>query len=508
MVRSQMQLYRLQVFILRLVLVFCTSAYADNRTQKPARPFHSYCSYVLRFFGIQANQNYPALEVFQSEKWTYRTEVSPTHIPDGTLVEGSINARGIQPHYKIDLSHPALKSYLEFAKTLKGKNISIEEKIKLLTKETKRLLPGRGYFNFTYLNLLERHSKSNTPVSLGDYLDAKVGTCRENALLMNLALQEAGIPSKFHYLNIQRSMTLLGKVSEDHAFNTVVVNGKETIVDSFFADLNGVPLAEFRIKKQVIGKKGTVEFVKFLHFPKFSIPHKVKSDASFQLIGAGNRTLNFHIKGRESAERSFDQENERYRNAGPDEEVDVEWIFSPFYVPLGHSTLRIGNKSYEFTKKGWEVHTGGKDSARAFLFNNPFFKKQYEKYKDKGMAPFSVGIPIKIKKAHLEKFQSNIQNGSAKEEEFSLIFNNCNQCLLKNMGPDFVPPNAFEYFSSVLTFRKLMLSSTGPMNVYALPGVGSYHRYQNLMPEYLYKDWSHSQEQWRVLNGWIQQLKK
>jgi hypothetical protein len=200
------------------------------------------------------------------------------------------------------------------------------------------------------------------------------------------------------------------------------------------------------------------------------IPEKNKN--SFVIVAGKDKVLNFNVLGRTPSERRFKEEQVAYEDSGPDDAVTIEWLFNPFYFPLGHTTFRVGEGLFEFTTKGWESHADGTDSARAFLFNNPFFKSQYRKYQSQGMPPFSLGVSLSMRKSQVADFLKRIKDGNA--DPFSLFNNNCNQCMLRTLqdaGINVADSSGYAAFSSVLTFRKLLLETQGPVNVYPIAGV-------------------------------------
>ncbi len=186
-------------------------------------------------------------------------------------------------------------------------------------------------------------------------------------------------------------------------------------------------------------------------------------------LGQGKQ---YNVLSRGQAEKRFKLEQQAYEKAGPSDLVAVEWIFLPYYFPLGHSALRVGNTVWEFTSKGWKVHGTGGDNARAFLYNNPFFRTQYGKFEsEESMVPFSIGRSKMFPKSLVEKlFQSNDKLEQAKS--FSVLLRNCNQCLIDLTNEhqlDFSQPQTwYEKFSSVRTFQP-MLEAASEVNIYPLP---------------------------------------
>ena len=123
---------------------------------------------------------------------------------------------------------------------------------------------------------------------------------------------------------------------------------------------------------------------------RISRRHTASRTGRIEVTVEGVRTTTFILQGRSTAERKFKQEAEVLRHATTDDSLTVEWIFLPFYNIYGHSVVRIGNQLYEFGKHGWKLHT----SARAFLFNNPFFKRRVARYRDSGNAAVLVWDPL------------------------------------------------------------------------------------------------------------------
>lgn len=198
----------------------------------------------------------------------------------------------------------------------------------------------------------------------------------------------------------------------------------------------------------------------------------------FELAGPDGRKYRFRTEGRSPAERRFKLEAQFYEDAAPEDLVTVEWLYHPFYALSGHNSLRIGNSIYEFTHEGgWRIRESGRDNARAFLYNNPLFKRVYERYKGKGMPPFSVGIPLQIPKwkvAELDRWIRQYPQEGGKP--FSFLFNNCSHCVIgafAQTGIGNIKGSKFENFSSLLTTRTVLTQqeiSHGDAVLYILPG--------------------------------------
>jgi hypothetical protein len=203
----------------------------------------------------------------------------------------------------------------------------------------------------------------------------------------------------------------------------------------------------------------------------------VSLSKSVTVLTDDRHPIRFAVEGRSAAERRFAQEQAQIDAAQGDELVPVEWLYHPFYEWDGHNSLRAGNAIYEFTRGGWRVHPGGKDSARAFIYNNPFFKKQYRKFSAAGVPPVSYGVSFLVKKSQLDAMVAGIGVDSKTAKNFSLLVRNCNQCMLKlatRAGVKELAQDPVTAFSSVLTFKKFLTDPPLPTNgtyLYPLPGV-------------------------------------
>lgn len=476
--------------------------------------------------GTAADRGYPAVDRFLREDLRYQRTTSPREIPDGTIVEGSIRTGGTQPDYRINLKDPNVAAYLEEARKIGALSLSDWEKVELVSQLTNSKLPNKSYEGRPYLQILKKYRTGERPVELGAYFEKGSGVCREHALANFLALREAGLKPRYQSMEISR--TFRGQeIIEDHSFNSIEIDGSQVAIDSYFAPFHGRRMKELEDpsgisfsttwKGVAVAKSGPerTRILKKQGFPHFHVPAgKLEQVKDVVVIDQEHRRLLFEVKGRTAAERSFKLEGETIAAAAPDDEVVVEWIFNPFYLPLGHTSLRVGNRLYEFTRKGWELHGGGTDSARAFLFNNAFFKKQYLQHREKGMPPFSIGIPIHIKKSSVDRIESWIaQYPTSTQRPFSLLFNNCNQCMIEafeQAGAAAVGGGSFENFSSVLTFRNLLLTrppAAAKHSIYPLSGVEMpMQTYHEMIPSFLYEP-GQGRELQRILRN-VQQLRR
>ncbi len=200
----------------------------------------------------------------------------------------------------------------------------------------------------------------------------------------------------------------------------------------------------------------------------------------FTVINSIGKEMTFQVLGRTPAERRFRQEDHFIHSTKNEDFVPIEIGFYPYWYRLGHTTMRIGEALYELTLHGWKRHYEEGDKARAFIFNNPFFKTQIRKYGSWGMPSLAFGCTISVKKNQVEQIQlylDRLCNAKGKErEKFSLLYNSCNQGIMKAFEHASIPgfsSKGYLGFSSILSFRKLLLNPQVPVQglyIYPLPG--------------------------------------
>lgn len=228
-------------------------------------------------------------------------------------------------------------------------------------------------------------------------------------------------------------------------------------------------------------------------------PHTVVfgKDRRFSLFNNAGDELVFQVIGRTPAENRFQKEAELIAAAADEELVPIEIGFHPFWRRYGHTTLRIGESLYEFSSDGWRAHNTGADSARAYLFNNPFFKSRLSVFSPSGMPPISFAVSREIKAATVRALQKRLDEKCALQgrgrEKFNLFLSNCNQKLrgvLRDFGIPGFEERGFFDFSSVLSFNQL-LNSPAPDRqrywVYPLPNTDvTEENLRNWFPRVLY----------------------
>jgi hypothetical protein len=205
-------------------------------------------------------------------------------------------------------------------------------------------------------------------------------------------------------------------------------------------------------------------------------PNAEKERSVFPIQFGGSLGIaDVQLAARSPTERRFKNQEIQYENAKPSELVSVEWIFNAQFMPDGHTAFRVGNTAVEFTSRGMVLHEGGRDSARAFLFNNPSLTTVYELYKKIGAQPFSMGVEFMMPKQEVEKFLYEARSYNAENgRKFDFFFNNCNQCMIRLLQSASttlpVPLSTIERFSSVLSIRAVLESSQIPKTgIYLYP---------------------------------------
>ncbi len=206
----------------------------------------------------------------------------------------------------------------------------------------------------------------------------------------------------------------------------------------------------------------------------------VEKEKRFSIFAGHGRELDFGVSGRTPTEKRFKREQAQIEQASLDELVPMEIAFHPFWRRLGHTTLRVGESLFELSSKGWRAHNGGTTSARAYLFNNPYFKHQYGLFKHVGMPPISIAVNVNIPKhqaLRLRNLMTELSEADGKNrEKFSLYTNICNQGIMRVLELSGLPgfsSKGYLGFSSILSFRRLLLHPELPVNaryVYPLPG--------------------------------------
>lgn len=171
----------------------------------------------------------------------YRASGSYVNIlPDGSIVQGSASHNGIQPDYIVDFENPEfhdLRQYIDGIK--KDPNVELLEKVELIKNAVSSLLEKKLYSDRSNYLLAQMYKEAGKDIPLSEYARYRTGVCREHALVLHKALSRLGVDNHFVYAKIERETASLERVVEDHAFNTIIYQGKEWVIDSYISDFNG-----------------------------------------------------------------------------------------------------------------------------------------------------------------------------------------------------------------------------------------------------------------------------
>lgn len=319
---------------------------------------------------------------------------------------------------------------------------------------------------------------------LGDAIQACIPLSRGKSklrslmLLEELVLQESGLRSNV------ASILLAQLILENHSR----IDSRVVCVDSGFernyallvrSAKSEYYLYDLRSGRMELADLPADSFLSGISIRNASLAFA--KDRKISLFNASGTELIFQVSGRTPSENRFAKEAALIESAPDEALVPFEINFHPFWRRYGHTSLRIGESLYEFSSDGWRAHNTGHDSARAYLFNNPFFKSRYSVFSASGMPAVSYGVTIYDTAEKIRKLQSTLNYKCALEgrarEKFNLFFKNCNQKLrgmFREVGIKGFEEMGYLDFSSVLTFNQLVNdSSRGPKLfwLYPLPGI-------------------------------------
>jgi hypothetical protein len=411
------------------------------------------------------SSTYPDVCKVLSERLDYRVERGKVSmLVDNTIIEGNASHGGRRPHYLVDLSHPGMKKFLDRVDALKlAPEATSLEKADGVAALVREMLPNRSQVGTKYRRLLRKARGRQDVLSLGEFIEGRVGLGHEHAFLMNIALRRLGVKAQLSYVTATRQHWGI-PIRHDHAINVVTERGQQMVYDSYFTDLQGKPLKaadEARRTSIVPSSRPHGQF-----FLSKGQPADVKVSVPTQ-----SGTLDFEVYSQGQGKRRFEQEAEVIAKASGSDPVPLEWIFVPHYHPLGHTVLRVGKEIYHFTKSsGWKVQ-----DAKQFLFNNPYFDAQRERWGEHQIPPFTMGVPLTMSADELKSVLAAIKESKEGAESFRMLSNNCNSHMLRTLGEAVHATNAsgFEAFSAPLTFRRLMFDDkvrVGAPTMYVIPG--------------------------------------
>jgi hypothetical protein len=478
-------------------LASCT--YQPLSPQRTPSSLKSSCkSFMTKLFKT-SNKDPLSTQELLREDINYEQLKKNITLKPGAIVERKL-AGDQKAQYVVDVSNPEVKAIIEEV-TTSVRQMKPDEKIQFIDEYIKRLVADDKVRKLDLRQML-----SQTTAGSSD--EPSCVFCGSNSVLYNVILSEVNLRPQLNYYKVWRKVGN-NYIEEEYGINTLTVDGKRVIFDPsikdfHMKDINGFLQTQEKAPHQMFG------IVQRSQNPIAFLPTKKVNELEFNVKLSDSETNTFNIVNRNKAGKKFRQEAQSFEDAGPDDDVDIEWIFTPYYVPLGHTNLRIGNSLYEFTSQGWKMHDNGGLTAETFIFNNGFFKKQYQAFKSKGMPPYSIGTSFTMKKREIIKFLASIESHDPQVDSFSLLTRNCNQCAIDelkkvNFDAEKLSGSRFQEFSSVWTFRRLLHSPPFPIkesNVYHLSGDNEpTQSFQSTFPTYLFKKHTVVDEVLRIIRG-------
>lgn len=228
----------------------------------------------------------------------YEKAAGLVDIPDGSYVEGSYRQGGVQPDYHIDYSHPEIKRLLAHARKVAREEPSYWDRVRRLLDYIRSWhLPNRDYESPNYVKLNKKYKKKGADVSLGEYSACRSGVCRENALLLHVALKEAGVPNYHAYAQIRRASKFHNyDLVEDHGFVVAEHSGKHYVLDSYYVGFNGYLLEDLMSKEGITPKSemapvaeefvGYRKILKINQFPVVWVPKTAGAPKTFDFTSS------------------------------------------------------------------------------------------------------------------------------------------------------------------------------------------------------------------------------
>ncbi len=174
------------------------------------------------------------------------------NIENGAYVQGSSEFGGLQPDYIINFDDPALKEVLNLAKEIGLQSLPFWQKVNQVKKLVgERTLKSKSYTNRKYLALMKSYRNRSEDIPLSAYIEYGGGVCRENGMLLHLALKAAKIANNYVYARAGQQTD--GRIqSEDHGFTVLSHEGKNWIIDSYNSNFDGVDF-ESLLKPEGVG---------------------------------------------------------------------------------------------------------------------------------------------------------------------------------------------------------------------------------------------------------------
>lgn len=160
---------------------------------------------------------------------------------DNAVIEGSVDHGGVQPHYIVDAQNPRMRNFLKGAREIGQSPLEFWEKVRQVSSYSRQFTQHWEYNDPVYLSLIQSYRERGASIPLSAYLEKQCGVCREQAMLLNLALQASGLDSHYLYVHV---FLKDNSYLEDHAINIVRYEGIDWIIDSRRSEYTGRRLVD------------------------------------------------------------------------------------------------------------------------------------------------------------------------------------------------------------------------------------------------------------------------
>ena len=163
-------------------------------------------------------------------------------VANGSRVQGTTCAGGLQPDYIVDTTSKEIKSFINSVAHLKNENmITKMDKVGEILRQN--FIHKTEYEDPIYLALLKKYREAELEVPLSEYIKINRGVCREISILTCIALNTLGLESYYYYAKVKTVFDGIAK-EEDHAVVAISVDNEFLIADNYFKMFNKQKLSE------------------------------------------------------------------------------------------------------------------------------------------------------------------------------------------------------------------------------------------------------------------------
>lgn len=170
-------------------------------------------------------------------------------VANGSRVQGTTCAGGLQPDYIVDTASKEIKSFINSVAYLKNEDMNTKmDKVGEILRND--FIHKTEYEDPVYLDLLKKYRDAELEVPLSEYMKIKRGVCREISMLTCIALNTLGLESYYYYAKVKTIFEGNSK-EEDHAVVAISVDNEFTIADNYFRMFNKQKLSELESQQGV-----------------------------------------------------------------------------------------------------------------------------------------------------------------------------------------------------------------------------------------------------------------